>query len=277
MNNIDIFMKNYLKELSISVDRVQLTQCSPSWRSYNYTPSFSSIGFICSGEGWMKIDNADLYPKEGQLYLLPSGTQQSFSTINDNPYRKYYCHFHAAAGSVSIFDAIKLPLCIYVADKQQVIAIFQELLESFNKSDVISLLKVKSMMLKLILYYIESCNLEHIQLLNKDLNIHIKKAVNYIEANLKEEINIEKIAEITGYHPCYFIKLFKDTFGLAPVQYITKRRIEKSVFLLTNSSLTISEIAEEIGFNSQFYFSNIFKKHTGLSPTEYRSAYQSKS
>ena len=50
MNDIELFLKNYLKEIYISIERVEFTHCSTNWKSSNYTPLFSSIGFICDGE-----------------------------------------------------------------------------------------------------------------------------------------------------------------------------------------------------------------------------------
>ena len=67
---------------------------------------------------------------------------------------------------------------------------------------------------------------------------------------------------------------FKEHTGLAPNQYLLEVRIRKARELLTNTTLTVTAIAEETGFKSSFYFSRFFKKRAGLSPRQYREKFQ---
>ena len=68
----------------------------------------------------------------------------------------------------------------------------------------------------------------------------------------------------------WFRKLFKNYTGLSPGQYYLQLKIEKAKELLCNSNSPIKKIAQELNFDSSFYFSRIFKDKTGLKPTEYR-------
>jgi AraC-like DNA-binding protein len=272
-DRLDAFLKSFLYEINISVEEVRHTHCRQNWRAERYTPYFSSIGFILDGEGWIKADEAELLPVKGQMYLLPAGSLQSFSTINANPYDKYYCHFCAKAGNTSIFDVLRLPLCVNVKEGEKTKEIYRQLLESFNRADALSLINTKALVLQLILRYIESCDPEEVTVPGKTSNLNMIKAVNYIDKNYRQDLQVKKIAEMSNYHPCYFTKLFKETFNSSPVQYITRIRVEKSKKLLIATDRSISQIADEVGFNSPFYFASKFKSHTGLTPSEYRNAY----
>jgi two-component system response regulator YesN len=64
--------------------------------------------------------------------------------------------------------------------------------------------------------------------------------------------------------------MFKEETGIPVTEYINMARIKKAKELLANTSLKVYEIAYEVGFNDQHYFSSVFKKIVGLSPTEYR-------
>ena len=65
------------------------------------------------------------------------------------------------------------------------------------------------------------------------------------------------------------VSIFKTYYGLTPMDYLVKTRIDESKFLLTNSSLKIKEVANEVGYEDSLYFSKVFKKITGVSPKEY--------
>ena len=67
---------------------------------------------------------------------------------------------------------------------------------------------------------------------------------------------------------------FKEYMGIAPVQYITKIRMDKSKRLLSESTMPVREIAGVLGYDNALYFSRLFRKHEGMSPTEYRDMFK---
>lgn len=97
----------------------------------------------------------------------------------------------------------------------------------------------------------------------------------HLHKNWSEKIDLETLA--TQYNVSYewFRKAFKKVVGSSPNQYLQNLKIEKTSQLLRQTSLTIAEIAYKAGYESEFYFSRIFKKRTGLSPSEYRIQHQS--
>lgn len=102
----------------------------------------------------------------------------------------------------------------------------------------------------------------------------IKRAMDYILLNYREKIRLEEVAEYAGLSPNYLSHLFKKETGEALVSYIGRIRVGGSLTLLANTELSVSEIAEKVGFESGNYFSRIFKKQMNISPMEYRRNYQ---
>ena len=96
------------------------------------------------------------------------------------------------------------------------------------------------------------------------------KALQYMEDHLSEPQTLEEIAGAAAYSPGYFSPLFRKEFGLPPIQYLLKRRLEQAQFLLASGNLPIGEISRKVGFTDPLYFSRQFKKMTGMSPREYR-------
>ena len=100
----------------------------------------------------------------------------------------------------------------------------------------------------------------------------IKKAMNYIENNLKKEIRTEDIADSAGFSKYHFQRVFKRETGLNLYEYIQKRRLAEASSLLLNSNIRILDIAVYLCFESQEVFTRAFKKVYGLPPGQYRKA-----
>lgn len=98
----------------------------------------------------------------------------------------------------------------------------------------------------------------------------IKKAMNYIENNLKKEIRTEDIADSAGFSKYHFQRVFKRETGLNLYVYIQKRRLAEASSLLRNTNVRILDIAVYLCFESQEAFTRAFKKVYGLPPGQYR-------
>lgn len=98
----------------------------------------------------------------------------------------------------------------------------------------------------------------------------IKKAYEYIDDNFSKEISLGEISEELNISSYYFSKLFKDETGEGFVEYLTRRRIEKAKEMLKEPEKSIKEVCSDCGYSDPNYFSRIFKKSTGMTPTEYK-------
>ncbi len=103
----------------------------------------------------------------------------------------------------------------------------------------------------------------------------ILQAKEYIDHHYNKTVMLEEVAEKIGLSSYYLSKLFKEKFEVTFIEYITNIRIQKAKDLLLGGKTPLKEIAMNIGYKDPNYFSRVFKKETGLSPSEYRSKYQS--
>jgi len=97
-----------------------------------------------------------------------------------------------------------------------------------------------------------------------------KKLAEYIEEHLAEDISLPALAEIADLSPFHFARAFKQSFGLPPHRYLVSRRIEKAKSLLATPDLAVTQIGLGLGFGEASSFATAFRKHAGLTPTEYR-------
>lgn len=101
----------------------------------------------------------------------------------------------------------------------------------------------------------------------------LDKAVKYIQDNYAEGITLEEVAFEIGFSTYYFGKMFKKTFKSSFTDYLSNVRINQAKLLLRNPDLTIKDITYDIGFMDPNYFTRVFKKSEGLTPTEYRNKF----
>lgn len=97
-----------------------------------------------------------------------------------------------------------------------------------------------------------------------------ERATRYFSENYNKPICIEEYAESRHVSACWFIRQFKHYTGMPPMQYILSIRIANAQNLLETTAYTVSEIAAIVGYDNPLYFSRLFKKQLGMSPTEYR-------
>jgi two-component system response regulator YesN len=100
----------------------------------------------------------------------------------------------------------------------------------------------------------------------------IPKVLKYLNDNYYNDITLDDAAKSVNLSYHYFSKIFKDEVGKNFVDYLTELRIEKSMEFLDNSKMSIKEICHRIGYNDPNYYCKIFKKVTGMPPTEYKAS-----
>ena len=101
-------------------------------------------------------------------------------------------------------------------------------------------------------------------------NSVVGKAKEYMKQNFTRDISLEEVAKYVDISPYYFSKLFKEEEGENFIDYLTSLRIAKAKELLQGTEESIKEICSEVGYSDPNYFSRIFKKVVGYTPTEYR-------
>ena len=92
----------------------------------------------------------------------------------------------------------------------------------------------------------------------------------YIDLHFKESLTLEQLAEEGHMNKYYLSHAFKREYGVSPIHYMISIRIRESKYLLAETDLSLSQIAQLLGFSSLSYFSQVFRKTQGLSPMEYR-------
>jgi len=105
---------------------------------------------------------------------------------------------------------------------------------------------------------------------------HHRALVMQVAARIQESpgeaVSVADLARAVGYSPDHFTRIFRQVLGQSPQAYIVQERIHRARQLLTESSLTVTQIAAALGYESVYFFSRQFKQKTGVSPSQYRQS-----
>jgi transcriptional regulator GlxA family with amidase domain len=102
--------------------------------------------------------------------------------------------------------------------------------------------------------------------------LRIERCVNYMTQHLDKPLQVATLAAQANISPSHFFALFKRQIGSAPMDYFTRLRMQRACQLLECTSLSVKEIASELGYDDPFYFSKVFKSVNRVPPSGYRAA-----
>ena len=102
-------------------------------------------------------------------------------------------------------------------------------------------------------------------------NSYVQKGIEYISSNYSYAITVEDIADYVGVSRSHLFRSFESVLGQSPKEYLTDFRMKQACYLLEHSNLSITAIANSLGFDNSLYFSKTFHKQKQMSPKEYRA------
>lgn len=233
--------------------------------------------FILESNGGMIIDDKAYDIQKNDIVFRRPGQ----STQGILPYRCYSIIFHVTPDSHTSERSIihyqnpildKLPLIFNTQRPSHYVSLFEAILKEYINPSNISDLVFKTYILHIFrLLYEEAVNPLHTEtLIKNEYYKYIKRALSYIDYHWNQKVTLDDLSAAAELSKNYFLKIFSDTLGVTPNVYLTNYRMDKAKEMLVLSELAIQEIALQCGFENIPYFSYLFKKSTGLSPSEFR-------
>ncbi len=221
--------------------------------------------YIISGSASVKTTHGVADSYENELFIIPPNTPYEFKT-KDLPLRYLCVHFTGSDVSKILgeYKIALFPSINKLSYKNHMQKRFSTLFEGFAKND---LLRDRELSLLLERLFIETSRAKN----DSDLDISaLAKSIRFINENYPAKISIPDLARLEGVCVTSYNLLFKKQMGMSPTKYIIKLRIEHAITLLESTNLSIEEVGESCGYPDINFFSRMFKKHVGISPSSYR-------
>ncbi|MDD7795849.1 AraC family transcriptional regulator [Clostridium sp. 'White wine YQ'] len=106
---------------------------------------------------------------------------------------------------------------------------------------------------------------------NYSTALKVNNIISYLNENIKRKVTLNELSELVKLSPTYLSRSFKEITGYSIIEFFNKMKIDKAKELIIDGDKKVKEVAEVLGFKDEFYFSRIFKRIEGISPSEFYS------
>ena len=244
-------------------DAVPSGSRSKGWSTY---PGTGGIIIPVEGSACFTLNGSSYVMTPGMVVHAGPGMSLDKEVIGNQTWRYVLVHYKIPESELNSFPYYNEHFNISVGMNPRLFEITKQILVSYADSGSAAILRSRTLFHHLIEEIVVSANRQ-----KRDNNGElIGDAVHFIQEQYQQPILISELAKQYGLSNKYFIELFQRYTGTTPVRYLTERRIERAKELIKKSSCPIKEIAECVGYADNQYFSRIFRKQTGMSPSEFR-------
>jgi AraC family transcriptional regulator of arabinose operon len=225
--------------------------------------------FVKEGTGSLLLPDKEIPLVKGIFCVLLAGVPHRISVEPNEELTLQWCHFRSSYEDRDLYRTLKIPFHMQLTNEQETSVLFDRLFDQLSQDKLTSRLRIKATMLELISNYLDCLPIDAKEGDPTEDLQKIDMVLHYIDEHLADNITVENLAKQVYLHPNYFIVFFKGIIGYSPIQYVNQRRMETAKGLLTQPECNVSAVASRVGMQI-YYFSRMFKAHTGLTPSRYR-------
>lgn len=267
-------LMNNLEQMQFDVmaaGETSLQDTEEDARGRNDSADCTKLLFVTAGEGTLVTEEGEEALRPGNCALILQGTAHTLKARHGSALVFKWCHFRAMYRDRSVYKKLGLPLVVNPRSEEAG-GLIDKIIRSLPREGIAPKLRAKGALLELLGLYLECLpEFEHgereapeSQEMEK-----IETVLRYIDEHLQDNLTVEELARLVYLHPNYFIVFFKSMLGCSPIQYVNNKRMEMARRLLLDPNCSVSDVANRIGMKI-YYFSRMFKTHTGLTPSRYR-------
>ncbi|MCF7944922.1 MAG: AraC family transcriptional regulator [Spirochaetia bacterium] len=232
------------------------------------------IIYITAGHGTFISNETSYKVLPGTIMLLFPGIKHAYKPDYPVGWTEYWIGFQGNYCKKLMSEGIlsnKKPI-YYIGFHHNLLLLFKKVIEEAKKQEPLYQYRIGANIIMIIAEFLSYAKKE-VQL-NQSQEI-VEKAKYYFNLHLYEFTDIDSVAEKIGISKSYLCEVFKSYTGMTPYQYFIHEKVNKAKELLEIGDLSIKEVAYNLGFEDQYYFSRLFKKKTGVPPSQWAiSLYQ---
>lgn len=255
-------------------------QCEPGHSFGPATRNHYLFHYIISGTGTLMADNAkgetQTYSiKSGQGFLIFPGQITTYIADHELPWEYVWLEFDGLRVKEALeLTELSVNAPVYHAHSKDLREqLMNEMMYIVHHAKESPFHLIGHLYLFLD-YLTQSAKSTKLVQSTKMSDYYIKEAINYIEQNFQNDISIEDIAAVCGINRSYFGKIFRNSIGRSPQEFLMNYRMVKATELLKLTSLSIAAIGSAVGYENPLHFSRAFKTIYGVSPREWRNQHK---
>lgn len=258
--------KTDLSLADFKLHNVGYEACHPL-QAWSGMRDFYSLHTVAVGCGFYELGDSVIPLCQGDSFLLYPNTKARYWADESDPWEYIWLGISGiyVKNILEYTDFTEESPCLYgegrIALTEEFLEIYQVKGENFP-SELEKISKTYHLFSKLITK--KAVNQ------NKSSVVFAQRAKEFMELNYSSGITATQVADKMNLSRSHLHRVFSENFGISVGKYINQLQMNRAKFLLVTTQLSIGEISNSIGFENQLYFSNVFKKFSGRSPSEYR-------
>lgn len=278
-NNLFEFKSNEINDLNVKLLYISKAKYEEDWHSTMHSHSFTELFYVLHGSGSFKVEQNEFSVKEDDLIIVNPHIAHTESSKDCNPLE--YIVIGIDGLSLAINDASNdseqinaYSMYNYSKYKHEVLSYMNSLLYEITKRDKYYEAICQNLIEALIFNVKRRTKSNLVPSSIKNINKECAFIKNYIDTHYTSNLNLDYLSSIAHMNKYYLIHVFKKFMNISPINYLIEKRISVSKFLLETTEYSMEQISDIVGFTSQSYFNQTFKKRVGISPTKYRNQYK---
>lgn len=231
----------------------------------------SILIYCVKGAGWCEITGNRHKIQPGELLVLQAGTPHAYGADDNHPWTIFWVHFKGE-NSLPLLTELEIskprPI-LWLGENPKLLVLFEELLEALEHGYATSHLLYASQILTYLvglIIWVHHRGLEG----NLTATQKVVQSIAYMKQHLDQPATAASFAALANLSESHYRSLFRRQTGYAPMDYYIRLRMHKACQLLDTTTLSVKEIARQVGYKDALYFSHAFKTVIELSPTQYR-------
>ena len=255
-----------------------ISYCDGTYKITRQDSRETVLEYVVDGCGYINVDGENYTASAGDVYILRKRTTHTYWSDAKKPWVKIFFNIRGSLAE-KILEEYKLGIKGKVVLRGDGLeSDFRELLAKLSNDTVSQAEKFDQAALDFLKIVIKLSNLDKLQgdLSGELLSVEdeMNRLVEYIAMNPKRIVGNQELADVIFRSKDFVIKRFHTNFGVTPYEYQIQQKIFSASNMLKNTKMSVQEIASSLGYDDQHYFSYMFKKRCGMSPTQYRKQYK---
>lgn len=261
------FVRDEGKQYPFYLEMTGISYCDGTYRIARANSPITVVEYVISGRGAVMSDGRAFGAAAGDVYMLHRGSTHWYASDAADPWVKIWANVGGPVAD-SLMADYGLAGVNHVPQAEGVRPLFEKLLESARawRGDAGGFFRQAAPALHGIVARIHAAHSRGGEAVQPEANA-LKR---WLDGHVYEKASIRDFAAEIYRSPSQAIRIFKRAYGVTPYDYLLGRRMETAKLLLSSTGLPVKEIAFRLDFADEHYFSNFFKKRTGVSPREYR-------
>lgn len=265
------------KELvSLSVYNVGFQKCTPD---YQWGPGIRDhylIHYIISGSGCYHLNKKKYHLHDGDAFLVYPNSEISYIADHNDPWEYIWVGFTGSDAPIILQSTDFSPEEPIILKNPLGDSIQKHILKIYEArgNELEHAVEMTGYLYTLLSLFIKTSSKKNSQ---DTASNYVQKGIEYIAANYSYPITVEDIADYVGLSRSHLFRSFQNVLNESPKEYLTNFRMKQACYLLEHSDLSITVIANSVGFDNSLYFSKIFHSKKQMSPRDYRKHLSNKS